>query len=160
MTRGKGRSKSFTGTVAEGTRNRRFITVPFDPDDVWGAKKEHRVSGTVGEHKWRGSIVREADAFAIAPGPAWWRDCPLEPGTKVKVSLAPEGPQRDDLAPDLAAALEAEPAAGEFFDSLAQFYRKAYLRWIDATKGKPGVRAARITEVVGLLSEGRKERPR
>lgn len=160
MTVAKGRAKSFTGTVAEGTRKRRFISVPFDPDEVWGEKSEHRVSGTVGEHKWRGSIVREADGFAIAPGPAWWRDCPMEPGTKVRVLLAPEGPQRDDLAPDLAAALEADPAAGAFFDSLAQFYRKAYLRWIDATKGKPDVRAARIAEVVELLSEGTKERPR
>ncbi|UOZ12058.1 YdeI/OmpD-associated family protein [Amycolatopsis sp. WQ 127309] len=40
------------------------------------------------------------------------------------------------------------------------FYRKAYLRWIDGTKGKPDVRAARIAEVVGLLADGVKERPR
>src|SRR3712207_7886764 len=29
------------------------------------------------------------------------------------------------------------PNAAAFFDSLAQFYRKAYLRWIDATKRRP-----------------------
>jgi hypothetical protein len=29
------------------------------------------------------------------------------------------GPQRDDLAADVATALEAEPAAGESFESLA-----------------------------------------
>jgi hypothetical protein len=63
--------------------------------------------------------------------------------------FAPEGPQRDDLAPDFAAALEAEPEAGEFFDSLAQFYRKAYLRWIYATKRSPETRAARISERPG-----------
>jgi hypothetical protein len=42
--------------------------------------------------------------------------------------LGREGPQRSDLAPDIAEALKAEPAAGMFFDSLGQFYRKAYLR--------------------------------
>ena len=49
------------------------------------------------------------------------------------VELAPEGPQRGDLADDIASALAANPAAAAFFDTLAQFYRKAYLRWIDAT---------------------------
>jgi uncharacterized protein YdeI (YjbR/CyaY-like superfamily) len=71
----------------------------------------------------------------------------------------PEGPQRDDLADDIAAALDANPGAGEFFDSLAQFYRKAYLRWIDATKRRPEQRAQRIAEVIGLLNAGVKERP-
>ena len=54
----------------------------------------------------------------------------------------------------------ASPEAGAFFDTLAQFYRKAYLRWIDATSRRPDVRAARIAEVVDLLAAGIKERPR
>jgi uncharacterized protein YdeI (YjbR/CyaY-like superfamily) len=81
-------------------------------------------------------------------------------GDEVTVELTPEGPQRGDLADDIAAALEANPAAGAFFDTLAQFYRKAYLRWVDATSRRPDVRAARIVEVVDLLAAGIKERPR
>ena len=57
-------------------------------------------------------------------------------------------------------ALAADPAAGAFFDTLAQFYRKAYLRWIDSTTRRPDLRAARIAEVVGLLAAGVKQRPR
>lgn len=72
--------------------------------------------------------------------------------------LEPEGPQRADLAPDIAAALDAEPDAAAFFDSLAQFYRKAWLRWIDSTKRNPEQRPARIAEMVRNLIEGRKER--
>jgi hypothetical protein len=34
-----------------------------------------------------------------------------------------EGPQRADLAEDIAAALAASPAAAPFSDTLAQFYR-------------------------------------
>jgi len=44
--------------------------------------------------------------------------------------------------------------------ALAQFYRKAYLRYIDATTRRPDLRAARIAEVVDLLADGIKERPR
>jgi Bacteriocin-protection, YdeI or OmpD-Associated len=39
-------------------------------------------------------------------------------------------------------------------------YRKAYLRWIDATTRRPDLRAERIAEVMGLLDAGVKERPR
>ena len=76
------------------------------------------------------------------------------------VELAPEGPQRADLAEDISAALAANPPAGAFFDTLAQFYRKAYLRYIDATTRRPDLRASRIAEVAGLLADGMKERPR
>ena len=58
------------------------------------------------------------------------------------------------------AALKANPAAAAFFDTLAQFYRKAYLRWIDGTTRRPELRAARIAEVVDLLAAGVKQRPR
>jgi len=90
----------------------------------------------------------------------WLRDTGVAVGDGVTVELAPEGPQRGDLADDIAAALEANPAAGAFFDTLAQFYRTAYLRWIDATTRRPEVRAARIAEVVDLLAAGVKQRPR
>jgi uncharacterized protein YdeI (YjbR/CyaY-like superfamily) len=90
----------------------------------------------------------------------WMRDAGVTAGDDVLVELAPEGPQRGDLADDISAALEANPAAAAFFDTLAQFYRKAYLRWIDATTRRPDLRAARIAEVVGLLAAGVKQRPR
>jgi uncharacterized protein YdeI (YjbR/CyaY-like superfamily) len=80
-------------------------------------------------------------------------------GDEVGVEIAAEGPQRDDLADDVAAALAANPDAGAFFDSLARFYRRGYTRWIDATKRRPEQRAERIADVVKLLQAGVKERP-
>jgi uncharacterized protein YdeI (YjbR/CyaY-like superfamily) len=90
----------------------------------------------------------------------WTRDTGVTAGEDVTVELAPEGPQRDDLAEDFRAALEASPAAAAFWDTLAQFYRKAYVRWIESTTRRPGLRAVRVTEVVDLLAAGVKERPR
>jgi Bacteriocin-protection, YdeI or OmpD-Associated len=54
---------------------------------------------------------------------------------------------------DISAALDAEPDAGASFDSLAQFYRKGYLRWTDGTKGRPELRAARIGGTTGARSD-------
>jgi hypothetical protein len=150
-------NQNFDAVVTTDPRKRVLVPLPFDPDDVWGEKREHRVHGTVNGMGVRASVEPLGDGFGIFLGPAWRRDCGIGPGDQVVVVLAPEGPQRDDLAPDLAAALEAEPEAGEFFDSLAQFYRKAYLRWIDATKRSPETRAARISESIELLKAGVKQ---
>jgi hypothetical protein len=152
--------KSFTAVVVSDRRRRVLVPVPFDPDQAWGARPEHHVAGTVDGMGVRAVIEPIDDGGpGIVLGPAWRRDCGVAPGDTVTVVLSPEGPQRDHLSPDLRAALESEPAAGEFWDSIAQFYRRAYLRWIDGTKRRPEIRAERITEVVDLLKAGIKQRP-
>jgi len=146
--------------VVAAPRGRLLVPVPFDPAKEWGAKPRHHVSGTVGGRRVRGVIEPVGEGYGFTLGAAWVRDNPIEPGTTVRVSVRPEGPQRDDLAPDVAAALAANPAAGAFFDGLAQFYRRGYLRWIDGTKGRPEVRAERIAATVEHLAASRKERPK
>ena len=146
-----------TRVIAIGPRV--YVPVPFDPDRVWGAKPQHHVHGTVNGMSVRAVVELAGDGLGIVLGPAWRRDCGVGPGDHVSVALTPEGPQRDDLAPDIQQALTDAPEAATFFDSLAQFYRRAYLRWIDATKRRPEVRAERIAEVVDLLAQGIKERP-
>jgi hypothetical protein len=153
-------AQRFTTTVVAAARGSALIPVPFDPNAVWGPKTRHLVGGTVDGTRIRGSVDAVGDGYGLTLGPAWLRDCGVGIGRTVAVSLTPEGPQRDDLAPDVAAALDANPEAGAFFDSLAQFYRKAYLRWIEATKRRPEQRPARIAEMIRLLAEGRKERPK
>jgi len=79
-------------------------------------------------------------------------------GSQVEVVFEAEGPQRDDLPIDVAAALTADPQAGEAFDALAQFYRRAFLDWIDATKRRPDQRPLRVAEMVELLRADKKQR--
>jgi hypothetical protein len=153
-------TRRFTATVSAAPRGHVVIPVPFDPDTVWGAKDRHRVGGTINGIRMRGTVAAAGDGHGVTMGPAWLRDCAVAAGDTVTVELTPEGPQRADLAADLAAALDASPAAGAFFDSLAQFYRRAYLRWIDATKRRPEQRPERIAELVRLLEAGQKERPK
>jgi hypothetical protein len=134
--------------------------MPFDPDQAWGTKANHPVSGTVGRRRIRTRLMRSGSGWVLILPPTRLLGMGMAIGDDVTVELAPEGPQRGDLADDIAEALEANPDAGAFFDTLAQFYRRAYLHWIDATSRRPDVRAARIAEVVGLLAAGIKERPR
>lgn len=152
--------RAYTTVVVRDRRRRVLVPVPFDPDQAWGRKPQHHVHGTVNGMGIRAVVEPiDDDGLGILLGPAWRRDCGIAPGDRVEVVLRPEGPQRGDLAPDVAAALEAEPDAAAFFDSLAQFYRRAYLRWIDGTRRRPDVRTERIAEMVELLKAGKKQRP-
>jgi hypothetical protein len=152
------RSERFDSMVAVTRGGKLLVPVPFDPDRVWGAKPRHHVSGTVNGARVRAVLEPAGDGFGFTLGAKSPAACGVAAGDRVTVELAPEGPQREDLAEDVAAALAAEPGAGAFFDSLAQFYRRGYLRWIDATKRRPDKRAERIAEMVELLKAGKKQR--
>src|SRR5215469_85481 len=164
---GRMRVQRFGARVTSDAEGRAVVAVPFDPDQTWGAKAFHPVGGTIEpvagtdcNRHLRGRITPDGNQWVFTLNPTWMQATGVAVGDEVTVELEPEGPLRADLADDLASALEANPAAAAFFDTLAQFYRKAYLRWIDATTRRPDVRAARIAEVVELLAAGVKERPR
>lgn len=146
----------FKATIAQvGTKT--VLLVPFDPDSAWGEKLRHHVTGSINGRSIRGALAVQGTQFFLPLGAAWRRDNGPDVGDAVEVELAPEGPQFADLAPDLAAALQASPRARTFFEGLATFYRTGYLRWIDGAR-QPETRAARISELLGLLEEGKKQR--
>jgi hypothetical protein len=147
----------FTITVADGGRGRVLIPVPFDPDEVWPPKPRHHVGGSVNGHRIRGVVERHDGGWGIRLGAVWLKDCGFAIGDEARVEIEPEGPQRADLPDDLAAALADSPAAGAFFDGLAQFYRRGYLRWIEGTKRNPAERVRRIAQSVELLAAGVKD---
>ena len=142
-------------TRLEGTeRGRVYLVLPFDPNQVWGPRERYHVRGSINGNVVRGALELFAKGHFLPLGPAYRRSAGLHPGDPVVVTLAPEGPQSKTLAPDIAAALDAEPDAARVFDGLATFYRKKYLRWIDATKRSPELRAQRIAELVRLMKAG------
>ena len=111
-------------TVSDGGRGRIFVPVPFDADAIWGPKPRHPVGGTLNGTRVRGVVQLHDGVQGLLVGPSWLRGCDLSPGDQSKVYLEPEGSQRQHLADDIAAALQANPRAAQFFDGLAQFYRR------------------------------------
>jgi hypothetical protein len=149
-------TQRFKTTIAKyGTRT--LIVIPFNPNDVWGVKQRHYIAGSVNGCRVRGPLESNGTQFFLSLGAAWRRDNDLDAGAKVDVVLSPDGPQSEQLAPDFSAALDAEPEAKAFFDSLATFYRKNYVRWIESAK-RPETRRARIAEMVTLLKAGQKQK--
>ena len=144
-------------TIISKSGSRTFIGLPFHPNEVWGVKGRHYVAGTINGHRVRGSLGSDGTQFFLPLGAAWRRDNGLEAGSEVDVVLSPEGPQSEGLSPDVVAALDAEPQARAFFESLATFYRNTYIKWIGSAK-RPETRSARIQEVIELLKAGKKQK--
>lgn len=136
-----------------------IIQFPFDAEEIWGRRDRYHMTGTIEGVRFRIELLRREDAWVIDLGRKSGSAAGLQDGQQVTVEIWPEGPQRDELAADIAEALKARPRALATFEGLATFYRKGWLRWIDATKRRPDVRAERIAEMVRLVEAGHKERP-
>ena len=137
--------------------SRAIIRIPFDPDDAWTPKERHYIAGTVNGCNVRGLLESAETGFFFSLGPAWRRDNDIDVGAEVDVVLHPEGPQSEELSNDVARALDDEPEAKAFFDSLASFYRKNYIRWIESAK-RPETRAGRIEEMIKSLKAGKRQK--
>lgn len=144
-------------TVIAKSGTRTFVALPFNPNDVWGVKQRHHIAGSVNGCGVRGSLGSDGTQFFLPLGAAWRRDCGLDAGDRVDVILSPEGPQSESLSPDVASALDADPRARAFFESLATFYRNTYIKWIESAK-RPETRTARIQEMIKLLKAGKKQK--
>jgi Domain of unknown function (DUF1905) len=96
------RVQRFGARVDTGPGGRGVIAVPFDPDQAWGAKAEHPVIGTVNGRRVRGRIAPGGRGWIFTLPPMWIRDACVPTGENVLVELTPEGPQRGDLADDIA----------------------------------------------------------
>lgn len=149
-------TQRFKTTVTK-AGGRTFIALPFDPNEVWGVKQRHHITGSINGCAVRGSLGSDGSQYFLPLGAAWRRDNAVAAGAEVVVELTPEGPQADTLAPDIVAALDSEPEARAFFEALATFYRNGYIRWIEGAR-RPETRQARVTELLSLLKAGKKQR--
>ena len=149
-------TKSFTATAHGRPRGGISIRLPFRPADEWGDRDRYYVEGVIEGYPMRGVIAAAGDPV-LELGPSWCRDPRVAAGATLRVTLRPEGPQVVGLADDFADALRADATARRNFESLATFYRKAFVKWVDGAK-RPETRASRIRETVAALRAGRRER--
>lgn len=133
------------------------LTIPFNPPEVWGERPRYYVRGTVNGIMVRGALGMDDEGYFLGLGAAWLRDTGINSGDEVNVELTLEGPQQENMAADITAALAADEAARMFFDGLATFYRKGYVNWIESAK-HPETRARRIAEMMALLQRRKKQR--
>ena len=62
------KSRRFAVVVASAERGKLLVPIPFDPDQVWGAKQRHHVAGTVNGVRVRAVIEPAGDGFGFTLG--------------------------------------------------------------------------------------------
>jgi excinuclease ABC subunit A len=123
---------------------------------VWGNRSRHFASGTINGHQYRGLLEAARAGFFISLGPSWRRDHELDAGANVEVMLYPDGVQIDNLASDIAQALESAPEAKARFESLTSGVRKNINNWIEGAK-RSETRTKRIAEMIRFLKAPRRQ---
>src|SRR5687767_3696996 len=99
-------TQRFTTTITKsGTRT--YLPIPFNPNEVWGVKQHHYITGTINGCGVRGSLGSDGTGYFLPLGAVWRRDNGLDVGAAVEVILSPEGPQSEQLSADVTAALAA-----------------------------------------------------
>jgi hypothetical protein len=133
------------------------VRLPFDPSDEWGELDAYHVDGTLGGQRYRGALVKAGSAWRLELGPAWCRTPGFEPGDKVELVMAPEGPRSTTMGVDLAEKFRLEPDAARFFDSMPSYYRNNAARSLESAK-RSETRARRIEDIVDLARQHKRER--
>lgn len=154
-----GMTRAFEATATRTSAGPLVVPIPFEPAEAWGVRERYHLAGTLQGSRFRTALVQKDGAWVLSFGPKSGCSAGVASGEQVAIEVWPEGPQTDELALDIVAALAARPKARDKFTGLATFYRKGWLRWIDATKRRPEVRAARIAEMIELVEAGHKQRP-
>jgi bifunctional DNA-binding transcriptional regulator/antitoxin component of YhaV-PrlF toxin-antitoxin module len=133
-----------------------FVTIPFDVEQVFGAKRVP-VKATIDGEPYRGSLVRMGGPDHMLIVLKEIREkIGKGPGDEVEVTVEKDDePRVVQPPPELAAALAADPDAAAHFERLAYSHRREYVKWIEEAK-RPETRAGRVGKAVAMLRDGRK----
>lgn len=71
--------RAYTTTLEALPKGKARVPVPFDPDEAWGTKSEHRMEGTIAGIAVRGTIVADKVGWSFSLGPAWLKGLPGRP---------------------------------------------------------------------------------
>jgi IS605 OrfB family transposase len=138
-------------TIVVKTKSRTSIAIPFNPNEVWSVKQRHHITGSVNGCAVRGSLGSDGSQYFLPLGAAWRRDNGVEAGAEVEVALSPEGPQADTLAPDMLAALENEPEARAFFESLKWRQEAAAFRRAEECRAAFGLHKSLLCSIIQYM---------
>ncbi|UZJ24797.1 YdeI/OmpD-associated family protein [Rhodococcus antarcticus] len=132
------------------------IEVPPDVVEALGSSRKPAVTVTLnGGHSYPSTVASMNGKFMVPVSAEHRAAAGIEAGQEVLVDLVVDTAPRVLVVPgDLAAALDAAPAARTAFDALSYSNRRRHTLAVEGAKAA-GTRARRITKVVDDLVDGR-----
>jgi Bacteriocin-protection, YdeI or OmpD-Associated/Domain of unknown function (DUF1905) len=145
----------FRTTLESSGGNNAGFVVPDDVVAALGAGKRPPVVVTVNGHTYRNTVAVYGGVFMMGVNAAHREAAGVAVGDELDVELELDTAPREVSVPaDLAAALDAEPAARATFDGLSYSNRSWHVLQVEGAK-TDATRQRRIAKSVGILKEGR-----
>jgi hypothetical protein len=143
----------FDGVVESHGAGGNVVEIPFDVKAVFGSGRPP-VRGTVNGFPIRSRLVSMGGRYLLGLNREVREGAGVAGGDRVSVELElDEEPRVVDVPDELAAALEADPDAGEIFDRLSYTHRREYAEWVASAK-RDETRTRRVENTIAMLREG------
>jgi hypothetical protein len=145
----------FRTTILQEGKTAMGFEVPADVVDGLGAGKRPPVRVTINGYTYRNTVAVLGGRYMIGVSSEHRGPAGVAGGDSVDVDLELDtAPRVIDVPPDLAAALDANPAALAKFEALSYSNKSWHVLQATGTKN-PETRARRIEKSVAALAEGR-----
>ena len=145
----------FTTTVRQSSKTATGIRVPGEVMAALAAGKAPKVAVTINGYTYRSSVATVNGEPMIGVSEAVRTATGVGGGDEIEVDVVLDTAPRTVTVPDdLAAALEAEPAARKTFDGRSYSNQRFWVEPIEAAKSDE-TRQRRIEKSVATLREGR-----
>ena len=136
--------------------NNAGIVVPPDLIDRLAAGRRRAVSVGLNGYDYRNTVGVMSGQHLVSVSAAVRSATGLAAGDRVTVTLTVnDTPREIDVPDDFAAALAAQPAAGEFFGTLSNSIQRYHIDLIEGAKADE-TRRRRIDKAIGLFLDGKK----
>jgi len=148
----------FRTTILQGDKTATGIRVPDDVIAALGPSRRPPAQVTVNGYTYRTTVAVMNGAFMFGVSADVRTNAGVAGGDEVDVEIVLDTEPREVSVPaDLQTALDADPEANRFFQSLSYSHKSAYVIWIESAK-KDETRQRRIPEAIRMLQDGRKQR--
>ena len=149
------RSYRFTAVLQNAGGGGAVVLMPDDVSDAMGGRKQFRVTGTVNGIPMRSSTFPyKGEGLWLGVHKATREAVGAEFGDALEFEITrDDAPRVLELAPELEAALAAEPALRDRFEALS-FTRRRELADPIAEAKRPETRAARLERALAVLRGG------
>jgi Bacteriocin-protection, YdeI or OmpD-Associated/Domain of unknown function (DUF1905) len=148
-------SVRFRTRIVQSGRNTTGIEVPPDVVEALGSGKRPKVKVTIGDYTYRSSLASMGGVPMVSLSAENRAGAGVAGGDEVEVELAVDLEKRTvTVPPDLAAAVDAVPAARVTFDRLSYSNQNWHVLQVEGAKTDE-TRQRRIAKSVDALAAGR-----
>ena len=131
------------------------VHLPDDVVEALGKGRKPPVKATINGYTWRSTVAVMGGEYWLGVSKDVRQNAGVQAGQEVDLTLELDTEERVlEVPADFAAALDAEPEARRFFDTLSYSNKRRFTYAIDDAK-TPETRQRRIDRSVSQLREGR-----